>query len=57
VRVGNNLDFSGLAAEVWWENEGHKIESPLAVSFPPGLNHTYRFLNGSGKYWSIVVTP
>jgi 2-isopropylmalate synthase len=54
---GDNPDFSGLEAEVLLGNEWHRFESPKAVSIPPGLNHTYRFIRGSGEYWNIVITP
>ena len=54
---GSNPDFSGLEVEVLLENEWYKIESPKAVRIPPGLNHTYRFIRGSGEYWNIVITP
>ena len=54
---GRNPDFSGLEVEVLLGNEWYRIESPKAVSIPPGLNHTYRFIKGSGEYWNIVITP
>ena len=54
---GNNPDFSGLDAEVLLGDQWHRIESPKAVRIPPGLNHTYRFIRGSGEYWNIVLTP
>lgn len=54
---GSNPDFSGLEVEVLLGNEWYRIESPKAVSIPPGLNHTYRFIKGSGEYWNIVITP
>ena len=54
---GSNPDFSGLEAEVLLGNEWYRFESPKAVSIPPGLNHTYRFIKGSGEYWNIVVAP
>lgn len=57
VFKGNNPDFSGLEVEVLLGNEWHRFESPKAVSIPPGLNHTYHFIKGSGEYWNIVITP
>lgn len=54
---GSNPDFSGLEVEVLLGDEWHRIESPKAVRIPPGLNHTYRFIGGSGEYWNIVMTP
>ncbi len=54
---GSKPDFSGLVVEVLLGNEWYKFESPKAVRIPPGLNHTYRFISGSGEYWNIVITP
>jgi len=54
---GDNPDFSGLEVEVLLGSEWHRFESPKAVSIPPGLNHTYRFIRGSGEYWNIVIAP
>jgi 2-isopropylmalate synthase len=54
---GSNPDFSGLEVEVLLGDKWHRIESPKAVSIPPGLNHNYRFIRGSGEFWNIVITP
>jgi len=54
---GNNPDLSGLVVEVLLGDQWHRIESPKAVRIPPGLNHNYRFIQGSGEYWNIVLTP
>ena len=54
---GNKADFSGLEVEVLLGDEWYRIHSPKAVRIPPGLNHTYRFIGGSGEFWNILVTP
>ena len=54
---GNNPDMSGLKATVLLGNRWHEFESPKTVRIPSGLNHTYRFVEGSGEYWNIVLTP
>jgi hypothetical protein len=54
---GPNPDRSGLVVEVLLGEEWHRIESPKAVRIPPGLNHNYRFIKGTGEYWNIVLTP
>jgi 2-isopropylmalate synthase len=54
---GNNADMTGLKVEVLLGEKWYTIDSPKAVRVPPGLNHTYRFLKGSGEYWNIVITP
>jgi 2-isopropylmalate synthase len=54
---GNNADMTGLKVEVLLGEEWYTIDSPKAVRIPPRLNHTYRFLKGSGEYWNILITP
>lgn len=54
---GDNPDMTGLEVEVLLGDAWYKIESPKAVRIPPGLNHNYRFIRGSGEYWNIVLTP
>ncbi len=54
---GSKPDLSGLEAEVLLGNEWHRIEAPKAIRIPPGTNHTYRFVRGSGEYWNIVLAP
>jgi hypothetical protein len=54
---GDNPDFSGLEVEVLLGDKWYRFESPKAVSIPAGVNHTYRFISGSGEYWNIVITP
>ncbi len=54
---GSNRDLSGLVAEVLLGDKWHRVESPKAVSIPPGLSHNYRFITGSGELWNIVLAP
>lgn len=54
---GNNPDMTGLEVEVMLGDKWFPIKAPKAVRIPPGLNHTYRFVKGSGEYWNIVLTP
>ena len=54
---GNQADMSGLVVEVLLGDQWHRFESPKTVRIPPGLNHNYRFIKGSGEYWNIVLTP
>lgn len=54
---GNNPDLSGLEVEVLLGDQWHRFESPKTVRIPPGVNHNYRFIKGSGEYWNIVLTP
>ena len=54
---GNNPDMTGLEAEMFLDGEWYLIKSPQVVRIPPHLEHTYRFVKGSGEYWNIVLTP
>ena len=54
---GDNPDMTGLEAEVLLDDKWYRIQSPRAVRIPAGLNHTYRFVEGSGEYWNIVLAP
>ncbi len=54
---GDNPDMTGLVAEVQLGDTWHRIESPKAVRIPAGMSHNYRFVNGSGEQWNIVLTP
>jgi 2-isopropylmalate synthase len=54
---GSNPDMTGLEVEVLLGDKWFNIKSPKAVRIPAGLNHTYRFVKGSGEYWNIVLTP
>jgi 2-isopropylmalate synthase len=54
---GDKPDMSGLVVEVLLGDAWHRIESPKTIRIPPGLNHNYRFIKGSGEYWNIVLTP
>jgi hypothetical protein len=54
---GYNPDMSGLVVEVLLGEKWHRFESPKTVRIPPGVNHNYRFIKGSGEYWNIVLTP
>ena len=54
---GSNPDMSGLVVEVLLGERWHRIESPKAIRIPPGLNHNYRFIKGTGEFWNIVLTP
>ena len=57
VFKGDNPDMTGLEVEVLLGDTWHKIQSPKAVRIPPGVNHNYRFIRGSGEYWNILLTP
>jgi len=54
---GANPDMSGLMLEVLLGDQWHRFESPKTVRIPPGLNHNYRVIKGSGEYWNIILTP
>ena len=54
---GNNPDMTGLEVEVYLDGKWYPIKSPKVVRIPPHLNHTYRFIKGSGEYWNFVLAP
>ncbi len=51
---GTNPDMSGLEVEVLLGDQWHRVESPKTIRIPAGLNHNYRFVKGSGEYWTGV---
>lgn len=51
--IGRNPDFTGLQAEVVFEDESYLLESPVSVYIPIGLKHQYRMRGGSGV---LVIT-
>ena len=53
VFLGRNPDYTGLRAEVVFEDEVHQFESPASVYIPIGLKHQYRMLTGSGL---LIIT-
>lgn len=55
--LGDNKDLTGLRAEVVLGDETHVVDSPTSVYVPSGVEHTYRFVKGSGKYINIVLAP
>ena len=54
--IGDSNDLSGLVCEVNLGDEKYKIESPAYVFIPRGLQHSYRFISGSGFYINIVLS-
>jgi len=53
IFLGSGPDFTGLTAEVVFEDESHEIVAPASVYIPPGLVHRYRMVSGSGI---LIVT-
>ncbi|QDX95406.1 2-isopropylmalate synthase [Brevibacillus laterosporus] len=54
---GNEPDGSGLQCEVEIEGEVQQVVSPASIFIPAGLEHTYKYLSGSGTYTNIVLAP
>ncbi len=55
--IGDNKDLTGLRASVSLGNEIYEVDSPASIYVPAGLDHTYGFVKGSGKYINIVLAP
>lgn len=53
--IGDNRDLTGLIVEVILENNKYTLKSPASVYIPKNVKHTYRFIEGSGKYINIVL--
>ena len=54
---GKNPDLSGLEVEVLLGDQWYNIQSPKAIRIPPGVNHNYRIIRGSGEFWNIILAP
>lgn len=54
--IGSSNDLSGLVCEINLGDEKYKIESPASVFIPRGLQHSYRFISGSGHYVNLVLS-
>ena len=55
--IGDNDDLTGLQAEVVLGEKTYTLDSPTSVYIPQDVQHTYRFVKGSGKYINIVLVP
>lgn len=55
IFLGNNLDLTGLRAEVVLNGERFEINSPATVYIPAGLVHSYRLSAGSGFFIHTVL--
>jgi len=51
--LGAGKDYTGLTAEVIFEDETYEIESPASVYIPAGKKHMYRMKSGSGH---LIIT-
>lgn len=53
--IGRKKNLKGLRVEVVLGKNTYKINSPASVYIPKGVEHTYRFIKGSGSYINIVL--
>lgn len=53
--LGDAEKMKGLQVEVQVDDEKYVVDSPASIYIPKGVNHTYRFIKGSGKYINIVL--
>jgi len=56
IFLGNKPNLEGLICGVTLGDEKHIVSSPASVFIPKGLEHSYRFIRGSGKYINIVLS-
>ena len=55
--VGDEPGLKGLSAEVSVGDKRFLVHSPASVYVRAGVSHTYRFVEGSGKYVNVVLAP
>jgi len=55
IFIGSEDNLEGLQAEVVLDGEVHTIESPATVFIPPGVQHSYRLMEGSGHFIHTVL--
>ncbi len=55
--LGDKPGLKGLVAEVSIGDRKHIVDSPASIYVPAGISHTYRFVEGSGKYVNVVLAP
>ena len=55
--VGDNDNLTGLNVEVVLGDKTYVLNSPASIYIPAGVDHTYRLVEGSGKYFNIVLVP
>ena len=53
--TGDKKGLKGLKVEVVLGNKTYKLNSPASIYIPKGVEHTYRFIQGSGSYVNIVL--
>jgi len=54
--IGKDEFLKGLTVQVQLENESFTVSSPASVFIPAGVNHSYKFISGSGIYINHVLS-
>jgi len=54
--VGNEIGMTGLSVRVMLKNKWFNVNSPASVFIPGGMEHSYEFVSGSGKYINFVFS-
>jgi hypothetical protein len=52
--LGNEPQMTGLKVAVYLDSQAFEIESPVSVFIPAGVEHTYKFISGSGLFINQV---
>lgn len=52
--LGSDEDYRGLEVEVLLGGQLRRLQSPASVFIPAGVEHSYRYLGGSGTYINFV---
>jgi 2-isopropylmalate synthase len=53
--IGNEKQMTGLNVEVMLGEQWFPVQSPASVFIPGGIEHSYRFISGSGKFINFVL--
>lgn len=53
--IGDESQMNGLEVEVMLDNQWFPVKSPSCVFIPAGIEHSYRFIAGSGKFINFVL--
>lgn len=61
VFMGNNQDGSGLTVSVTFKTDGYEetkiFSSPASVFIPAQIIHSYKYIEGTGRFLNFVLFP
>ena len=54
--LGNEDQMTGLKVKVFLDDQEFEVESPVSIFIPAGVEHTYKFISGSGLFINNVFS-